>query len=314
VAPIFTSVLVDSSPVSLWTAIPRGVRDRMTGVMPDWWWMWLRQLREVEVDRRWTAGQLLLHAYPKLAAERTRLNRYEARVYSQNGEDGILAYLVSRIGAASRSFVEFGIGDGSECNSANLSLTFGWRGLLLEADPELADRARQFYGSRPTAPDVAIVTARATPATIDGLLRRHGVDGEVDILSLDIDGNEYWLWQAISAIDPHVVVAEYNASFGPERSVTVPYREGFDRYRAHPSGFYHGASLTALTKLAESKGYMLVGCESRGVNAFFVKREAAAGKLQALEPADAFFPIWERAHLPVEEQFGQIRHLALVEV
>jgi hypothetical protein len=300
--------------VSLWTAIPRGVRDRMTGVVPDWWWMWVRQLREVEVDRRWTTGQLLLQAHPKLAAERSNLNRYEARVYSQNGEDGILAYLLSRIGAASRSFVEFGIGDGSECNTANLSLTFGWRGLLMEADPDAAEQARRFYRSRPTAPDVAIVTARATPDTIDDLLRRNGMAGEVDVLSLDIDGNEYWLWQAISAIEPRVVVAEYNASFGPKRLLTVPYREDFDRYREHPSGFYHGCSLAALAKLGEAKGYVLVGCESRGANAFFVKRDAAAGKLEAVDPADAFFPLWERAHLPVEQQFAQIRHLPLVEV
>jgi predicted O-methyltransferase YrrM len=300
--------------VKLWTAIPRGMRDRMTGVLPEWWWLWLRQVREIEVDRRWTTGQLLLHAYPKLAGERARLNRFEARVYSQNGEDGILAYLLSRVGAAHRTFVEFGVGDGSECNTANLSITFGWRGLLMEADPEMAERARQFYRARPTAPDVQIVTARVTPDTIDELLRANGVDGEVDLLSLDIDGNDYWVWRAISAIDPRVVVVEYNASFGPRRSVTVPYRDGFNRYREHVSGFYHGASLAALTKLGEEKGYALVGCESRGANAFFVRRDLAEGKLEAVEPAAAYFPLWERAHLAPDEQFAQISDLELIDV
>jgi hypothetical protein len=300
--------------VKLWTAIPRGARDRMAGVLPEWWWVWLRQLREVEADRRWNAGQLLLQAYPKLAAERASLNRAEARVYSQNGEDGILAYLLTRIGATSRTFVEFGIGDGSECNTANLSITFGWRGLLMEADPDGAERARRFYASRATAPDVSIVTARVTPRTIDGLLRTHCVEGEIDLLSLDIDGNDYWVWQAITAIEPRIVVVEYNASFGPERAVTVPYREGFDRYREHVSGFYHGASLAALTKLGDEKGYILVGCESRGANAFFVKREAADGKLDALDPREAYFPLWERAHLPVDEQFARIRQLELIAV
>jgi hypothetical protein len=298
----------------LWTAIPRGARDRITRVLPEWWWVWLRQLREVELDRRWTAGQALLRAYPQLAAEPTPLNRAEARVYSQNGEDGIIAWLFSQIGVANRTFVEFGIGDGSECNTANLSITFGWRGLLMEADPHQAERARRFYASRPTAPDVRITTARVASETIDDLLRRNGIEGEIDLLSLDIDGNDYWVWQAITAIDPRLVVIEYNASFGPNRSVTVPYREDFDRYREHVSGFYHGASLTALTKLGAQKGYVLVGCDSRGSNAFFVQRDSAAGKVEAVEPRGAYFPVWERAHLTPEQQFAQISHLEFVEV
>lgn len=159
-----------------------------------------------------------------------------------------------------------------------------------------------------------IITARVEPETIDDLLRRNAVEREIDLLSLDIDGNDYWVWRAISAIDPRLVVIEYNASFGPERSVTVPYRRGFDRYLEHLSGFYHGASLSALTTLAEQKGYVLVGCDSRGSNAFFVKRERAAGKLETVDPREAYFPCWERAHLTPEQQFAQIRHLELVEV
>ena len=290
------------------------MRDRMTGVFPEWWWIWMRQLREVEVDRRWNAAQVLLQAYPQLASKPIPLNRAEARVYSQNGEDGIVAYLFAQIGTTSRTFVEFGIGDGSECNTANLAITFGWRGLCLEADAALAERARRFYAAGSPLPDVRVVTALATPDTIDELLRGNGVEGEIDLLSVDIDGNEYWLWRAISAIDPRVVVIEYNASFGPERSITVPYRERFNRYRAHRGGFYHGASLAALARLGEQKGYLLVGCDSRGANAFFVKREAAGGKLQAVAPSDAFSPLWERAHLTVEDQFAQVRHLELVEV
>lgn len=300
--------------MSLWTAIPRGVRDRVTGVLPEWWWMWLRQLREIEVDRRWTAGQALLTAHPEVAAWPAPLNRGEARVYSQGGEDGIIAGLFSRIGTTNRTFVEFGVGDGSECNTANLAITFGWHGLLMEADAELAERARGFYATRPTAPEVNVVTARVTPDTIDHLLRSNGVEGTIDLLSLDIDGNDYWVWQAITAIEPRVVVIEYNATFGCERSVTVPYRAGFDRYREHASGFYHGASLVALTKLGHEKGYSLAGCDSRGANAFFVKGEEARGKVVPVEPRQAYFPLWERAHLTPEQQFAQIRHLDLVEV
>jgi hypothetical protein len=296
--------------VGLWTAIPRGVRDRVSGVLPDWWWMWVRQLREVELDRRWTAGQALLARYPMLASPVAPLNRHEARVYSQNGEDGIIAWLLSLVGAPRRTFVEFGVGDGSECNTANLSRTFGWIGLLMEADPQEADRARAFYER---TPGVTIVTARVTPENIDDLLWKHAPP-DVDLLSLDIDGNDLWVWRAITAIDPRVVAIEYNATFGPERSVTVPYKDGFDRYRQHLSGFYHGASLAALATVGADKGYALVGCDSRGANAFFVKQELTSDMLRTVEPAEAWFPLWERAHLTLEEQQRQIAHLPLVEV
>jgi hypothetical protein len=296
--------------VGLWTSIPRGVRDRVTGVLPEWWWVWLRQLREVEADRRWTAGQALLARYPQLAAPVASINRHEARVYSQNGEDGIIAWLFAQVGAPRRTFVEFGIGDGSECNTANLSRTFGWIGLLMEADGRQVERARAFYER---APGVTIVHTRVTTENVDDLLSKHAPP-DVDLLSLDIDGNDLWVWRAITAIEPRVVAIEYNATFGPERSVTVPYKDGFDRYREHVSGFYHGASLAALAKVGADNGYALVGCDSRGGNAFFVKRELTSDVLRSVEAREAWFPLWERAHLSLDEQWRQISHLPLVEV
>jgi hypothetical protein len=299
--------------------MPRGFRTRFERLLPEWWWVWLHQLREIGVDRRFTAGQALLHAYGELAAApdpQTAFNGSECRVYSQNGEDGILLYLFSRIGATDRRFVEIGIGDGSECNTANLALTFGWRGLLVEADPTLAERARGFYASRPTlrTSGLRVEQARVEPETIDELLRRFDVQGELDLLSVDIDGNDYWVWEAATAISPRVVVIEYNASFGSTRSVTVPYKRGFDRYAEHASGFYHGASLRALDSLARRKGYVLAGCDSRGSNAFFVRGDAAAGRIEPVEVDGAFFPLYERAHSSVEDQFRAIAHLELVEV
>jgi hypothetical protein len=296
--------------VGLWTRIPRGVRDRVTGVLPDWWWIWLRQLREVELDRRWTAGQALRARYPGLAAEATPLHGAEARAYSQNGEDGIIAWLLDHVGAPNRTFVEFGIEDGTECNTANLARTFGWAGLMVEAETELAGRARRFYEH---FPNVRIVRRRVTPENIDDLVREHGPP-DVDLLSIDIDGNDLWVWRAITAIEPRVVVIEYNATFGPTRSVTVPYKETFDRYGEHGSGFYHGASLAALGKVGTDKGYALVGCESRGANAFFVRSDLLDETLTEVEPEAAFIPLWERAHLPLHQQQEQIAHLPLVEV
>ena len=298
--------------MGLWTAIPRGARDRVTGVVPRWAWTWLRQLREVELDRRWNAGLALRAAHPELAGgDDLPFHAHEARVHSQNGEDGLIAHLLARIGATNRTFVEFGVEDGRECNTAALSRVFGWRGLLMEAGPDDARAAAAFYADRPA---VTVAHAAVTPGTIDPLLREHGIEGSIDLLSIDIDGNDLWVWRAISAIEPRLVVIEYNASFGPERSVTVPFEEGFRRYAKHASGFYHGASLAALAKVGAEKGYVLAGCDSRGSNAFFVLRAAAEGIIEAVEPREAFRPLWERAHLPVEDQFAQIAHLPLNEI
>lgn len=294
--------------------VPRGLRVRAERLLPDAFWVWLHQLREVEQDRRWNAARTLLAAHPDLAAAHdavARLRRAEARVYSQNGEDGVVADLLSLVGAGDRRFVEFGVEDGSECNTANLALTFGWRGLQLEANPADAARARAFYAGRA---DVRVVEARVTPQNIDELLRDNGFDGELDVLSIDIDGNDYWVWEALEAARPRVVVVEYNAVFGPERAITVPYAERRSPYDAHPSGWYHGASLAALAGLGERKGYVLAGAESRGVNAFFVRRDVAQGKVDPVSPAAAFAPFYEAAHLSPEEAWQTVAHLDYIRV
>jgi hypothetical protein len=301
--------------MALWTRLPRGVRDRVTGVLPGWWWTWLHQLREIDVDREWQGAAILRAAHPSLAAPTSglaALRAAELRVHSQNGEDGILAYLLDRIGPTTREVVEFGIGDGTECCAANLVLTFGWSAHLLEADADDAGAAAAFYAER-AGERVPVDHAAVEPDTVDSLLSQH-VAPVFDVLSLDIDGNDYWVLEALESVRPRVIVVEYNATFGPERSVTIPYTRGFDRYRAHASGFYHGASLTARARLGERKGYVLAGCDSRGANAFLVDAEAAAGVLEPVSPAEAYAPLFERAHLTVEEQFGQIAHLPLVEV
>ncbi len=302
--------------MGLWTRVPRGMRDRLTGVLPEWWWTWLHQLREIDVDREWQGAAILRAAYPSLAAPASgllALRAAELRVHSQNGEDGILAYLLGAIGPTTREVVEFGIGNGSECCAANLVLTFGWTAHLLEANGDDAAAATAFYAVR--APGrVHVDHSAVEPDTVDALLSQY-VSPVFDVLSLDIDGNDYWVLEALTAVRPRIVAVEYNASFGPERSVTIPYTRAFDRYAAHASGFYHGASVTALARLGERKGYVLAGCDSRGANAFLVDAGAAASAgIEAVSPAEAFAQLFERAHLSVEEQFRQISHLPLVEV
>ena len=276
-----------------------------------------RQAR-LEDDRRWIASATLRAIHSELAAPDPGpldLEGVECRVRSQNGEDGILLHLFSLIGATNRRFVEIGIEDGRECNTANLALNFGWSGVMIDRDAAGVASAREFYAARPRTRDtVRVVQRTVTREDVDDLLVEAGAEGEIDLLSIDIDGNDLWVWEAVQRTSARLVVVEYNASFGPSRSVSVPYDPGFDRMARHPSGIYHGASLTALTRVAARKGYVLTGCDSHGVNAFFVRSDCADGVIAPTTPAEAWRPIRERGPAGTDEQFAVIAHLPLEDV
>lgn len=245
------------------------------------------------------------------------INQHEARIYSQNGEDGILLYLFSKLGTTDLHFVEFGVGDGQQCNSANLALNFGWKGLMMEINPQKASAAQKYYARRlgDEAHHVSVLSKKVTAENINDVLEQHNFTGEIDLLSIDVDGNDYWIWQAITTIKPRIVLIEYNASFGPERSITVKYDPDLNPHHAHPSGFYHGASLTALTKLGFNKGYILVGCDSTGTNAFFVREEITTDELHPVPVKKAYYPHMHRTkQLSLDAQFNLIKHLDFVEV
>ncbi|MCC6796677.1 MAG: hypothetical protein IT366_16275 [Candidatus Hydrogenedentes bacterium] len=278
------------------------------------------QLAKLEAAQRHAAIRQLSSEFASLMGEgawRQPLHQFESKVYSQHGEDGIILHILSVIGATDRRFIEFGVEDGLECNTANLSLNFGWSGLLLECDEPMVRRARKNYidrlGNR--AKRVTITQAFITADNINDEISRRGFEGTIDLLSLDIDGNDYWVWKAITVIRPRVVVIEYNSSFGPVRSLTVRYDPGFSRYRKHSSGLYYGASLAALTKLAAEKGYLLAGCDSSGVNAFYVLRDAAAGRIDEVSVEDAFVPQFDRiVERTLDQQYALIKHLSFDEI
>ena len=267
-------------------------------------------------------------------AQKAVLRNHEFKVYSQNGEDGILLYLFSQIGTTDRGFVDIG-GGGLSSNTTNLVANFGWSGLVVDGDSQaLASLLRSYnqasastsapgdyhhpcYGRRLQRTDrpIKTVTAWITTENINEVLLEHQMQGEIDLLSIDIDGNDYWVWQAITAVQPRVVAIEYNGSFGPTRSVTVKYDEHFDKLAHHPRGWYHGASLAALAKLADAKGYILAGCESMGINAFFIRSDAAREHFAGLPANEAFNEDVRRRHFASpEQQYDQIKHLAIVEV
>lgn len=184
------------------------------------------------------------------------LRPFERRVYSQCGEDGVLERIFACIGAGQKSFVEFGAKDGKAIsNTANLRLHHGWTGLLLDAG----------------APDGDPLVRRAfiTAENINELFAEHAVPERLDLLSIDIDGNDYWVWKALERFIPRVVVVEYNIFFQPSDARTMPYDP---KHVWRDDSCYHGASLAALRKLGEEKGYALVHTDSWAPNAFFVLR------------------------------------------
>ncbi len=224
------------------------------------------------------------------AAPLSDLTRYERRVFSQNGEDGILAAIFARIGVTNRRFIEFGVEDGDECNTRLLSEREGWSGLLMDGSHE--DEARN------------LVKAIITAENVNCLFEQHRVPDEPDLLSIDIDGNEYWVWRALDARwRPRVVAIEYNASLGATRCASIPYDPSF-RWTGTD---YFGCSLRALVSLGKLKGYTLVGCDSIGVNAFFVRDDLVPSRFVVSTPDRLFRPPrygrTQLGHRPDEARF-----------
>lgn len=209
------------------------------------------------------------------------LTAFELKAFSQNGEDGVIEEVLRRIGRGSSTFAEFGIGTGVEGNCVFLAQVLGWRGVFLEGDAASHARLARRYEH---VPGVSVVNAYVRPETIDDLLPRSGVDREPAVLSIDVDGNDYYLWEALESVRPRLVVIEYNAALDPRASLVQPYSPG------GPDGTaFFGASLGALEALGARKGYRLVHTELSGVNAFFVRQDLAG---------DGFLPVGEVPRRP----------------
>lgn len=197
------------------------------------------------------------------------------RVFSQSDEDGLLLYIFSLIGFSNRLLLDVASGSPYGGNSTNLIVNWGFNGLLVENNNKLINRTVSFYSRHPDAQLYPPKTRRAwiTVENINQIIAEEGVSGEIDLFSLDVDGIDYWLWKGLEVISPRVVVVEYQDMFFAEESVTVPYKPDFNRFAVHPDFF--GASLAAFAKLANIKGYRLVGCNRYGYNAFFIRNDLA---------------------------------------
>ena len=200
------------------------------------------------------------------------LEAAEFRVFSQWGEDGILDHLVTRcVPIAERTFVEIGVQDYRECNTRFLAMHRDWSGLAVDGGTKHQDfvARSELDWRQGVRPVTAFVTAES--------VADHLPAGDLGLLSLDVDGMDYWILEAaLAATSPRIVVVEYNALFGPGTAVTVPYRADFSWTDDPAWGtVYFGASLGALDHLMQRHGYRFVGCESHGVNSFFVRDDVA---------------------------------------
>jgi hypothetical protein len=242
------------------------------------------------------------------------LHDVEFRGFSQNGEDGILLYLFSLLGMGDRRCVEICAGTGIQCNTANLIINHGWQGLLVEGDASLVEQGRFFYerhGDTFSYPP-RFIHAWVTRENVNAILEEHGFEGPIDLLSLDLDGVDYWIWDAIEVVRPRVVIAEIQCHWGADRSVTVPYAPDFKAQFIDGMGIYAGASLPAFAKLARRKGYRLIGVQRLGYNAVFVSNGVGEEILPEVEPescVDLPFVDWARRTL-----LPKVRGLRWVEV
>ena len=219
----------------------------------------------------------LLSNQVKALGPRRELRDTEFRVCSQFGDDGILQYLIHNIPVENDSFIEFGVEDYTEANTRFLLLNDNWRGLIMDASAENMARVRRedIYWRH----DLTSICKFISRENINELISSAGFSGPIGLLSIDVDGNDYWIWEAISVVDPAIVVIEYNSVFGIERALSIPYNQAFWRTSAHSSNLFWGCSLRALCLLADRKGYVFVGSNSNGNNAYFVKREYSGSVL-----------------------------------
>jgi hypothetical protein len=213
-------------------------------------------------------------------ADPKRLLRYGFKVYAQHDEDGIIQEIFRRIGTSTRSFVEFGVETGVECNTTKL-LIEGWRGLWIEANAQSCKTIASIFEAFLKDRRLTLRPNAVTAENINDLIGGAGLKGEIDLLSIDIDFNDYWVWKALDVITPRLVVIEYNAGLRPPLSVTVPYQPN----RSADGTNFFGASLEALVRLGRTKGYRIVGCNISGSNAFFVREDLCADHF--VEPATA---------------------------
>lgn len=220
-------------------------------------------------ELQYLQGAILAELVSKRVGE--RLSDFEFKVFSQWGEDGIIQKLIRHMDIPNKAFVEFGVQDFRESNCRFLMMHNNWRGLVIDANQE--DVANLRKSSMSWRHHLDIICEFISRDNINDLIARAEFGDDIGILSVDIDGVDYWILDAIKCCSPRILVVEYNSLFGPDRAISVPYDASFIRTEKHFSNLYFGASLAAFDHLASQRGYSLIGTNSIGSNAFFVRND-----------------------------------------
>lgn len=240
--------------------------------------------------------------------DKLELKDNEFRVFSQWGEDGIIQMLLKHIEIPNKIFIEFGVENYIESNTRFLLVNDNWAGLVIDGSIENISYIKKdpIYWQH----NLKAIQAFIDKDNINKLLTENGIKGEIGILSIDIDGNDYWVWKSINVINPAIVVIEYNFRFGKDKSVTIPYDDKFVRTQAHHSNIYYGASLKALYLLAQKKDYAFVGCNSAGNNAFFVRKQLMRDCIKELSLEEGYVAAQFRES---RDEDGNLNFLSLQE-
>ncbi len=241
-----------------------------------------RKLDEIRINQGVILSELMRQKKSRSITD------FEYKIFSEWGEDGIIQHLINSVDIKNKTFIEFGVEDFSESNCRFLLMNNNWAGFVIDGSGENIKRLKgsHYYWRH----QLVAIEAFITRENISGLLAKSGFEEDLGILSIDLDGNDYYVLDAITGFSPRILICEYNSVFGPARKIAVPYDPDFVRTDKHHSNLYWGASLPALTHIASRKGYSLVGTNTASCNAFFVRNDLIDERLDVLTVEAAYAP------------------------
>jgi len=280
----------------------------------------IRSLQSIDVDSlNQQIQQILINQYRLIHASGStpyvRISDAGFRCYSEFEEDGIILYVLSTIGFKTKKVVEMCCGTGDECMATNLILNHGFQGFLFDGDEYNIARANSFFKSKTdcllTPPH--LIHAWITKENVNHLLRQNGAKGEIDLFSLDMDGNDYYIWEAITEINPRLCISETHNIIPDDLSITIPYQTHFNCGEKH--GYeqeFRSVSLLAMTKLSEKKGYRLIGAHKHGFNVVFLRNDIGLDVFPAVSIDTVHDNIWTR--IGQNERWNLLKDMNWVEV
>jgi hypothetical protein len=239
-----------------------------------------RKLDQIKINQ----GKILIKDLKNCSLE--NLENYSFSIFSQFNEDGIVQFIIENLNIKNRSFIEIGVENYEEANTRFLLENNCWNGLIIDSSKENINyvKKQNYYWKY----NLRVSDNFVTKENINEIILNNSFSGNIGLLSIDIDGNDYWVWDAISSINPDVLIIEYNSLFGSEKSLTLKYEQNFVRPNRGIYRCLYGASLKALTNLSEKKGYSLVAVNSNGNNAFYVRNELLNDKIYKRDVVKCF--------------------------